>query len=139
MERSINMEEKIVWIINEMADYLNVSQMKKLQGCSDRTIQYYSSTLERMFQNIKKTIRKITTEEIRKYLVDYQKINNCGKVTVDNIRRNISSFFSWLEEEDYILKSPMKRIHVICICVRSICSQRSTIWENSKSRVAYYT
>lgn len=66
-----------------------------------------------MFQNIKKPIRKITTEEIRKYLVDYQKINNCGKVTVDNIRRNISSFFSWLEEEDYILKSPMKRIHKI--------------------------
>ncbi len=140
------MEEKIVLIINEMADYLNVSQMKKLQevllqtfsenqmpkkeisnndylqlfldakkieGCSVRTIQYYSSTIERMFQDIKQPIRKISTEEIRKYLVDYQKINNCSKVTVDNIRRNISSFFSWLEEEDYILKSPMRRIHKI--------------------------
>ena len=50
---------------------------------------------------------------MREYLVDYQKINNCGKTTVDNIRRNISSFFSWLEEEDYILKSPMRRIHKI--------------------------
>lgn len=143
---NINMEEKIVLIINEMADYLNVSQMKKLQevllqtfsenkmpkeetsnieylrlfldakrieGCSARTIQYYSSTVERMFQNIEQPIRKISTEEIRKYLVDYQKINNCSKVTVDNIRRNISSFFSWLEEEDYILKSPMRRIHKI--------------------------
>lgn len=58
-------------------------------------------------------IRKITTEEIRSYLSEYQKINNCSKVTVDNIRRNISSFFSWLEEEDYILKSPMRRIHKI--------------------------
>ena len=58
-------------------------------------------------------IRKITTDEIRGYLSDYQKINNCSKVTVDNIRRNISSFFSWLEEEDYILKSPMRRIHKI--------------------------
>lgn len=140
------MEEKIVLIINEMADYLNVSQMKKLQevllqtfsenkiskeetsnndylqlfldakkieGCSERTIQYYSSTVERMLQDIEQPIRKITTEEIRKYLVNYQKINNCSKVTVDNIRRNISSFFSWLEEEDYILKSPMRRIHKI--------------------------
>ena len=140
------MEEKIVQIINKMADYLNVSQMKKLQevllqtfsenniskeeisndeylqlfldakkieGCSARTIEYYSSTVERMLQNIKQPIRKISTEEIRKYLVDYQKINNCSKVTVDNIRRNISSFFSWLEEEDYILKSPMRRIHKI--------------------------
>ncbi len=143
---NINMEEKIVLIINEMADYLNVSQMKKLQevllqtfsenkirkeetsnsdylqlfldakkieGCSSRTIQYYCSTIERMLQNIEQPIRKISTEEIRKYLVDYQKINNCSKVTVDNIRRNISSFFSWLEEEDYILKSPMRRIHKI--------------------------
>ena len=55
----------------------------------------------------------MTTEDIRSYLADYQKINNCSKVTVDNIRRNISSFFTWLEEEDYILKSPMRRIHKI--------------------------
>ena len=140
------MEEKIVMIINEMADYLNISQMKKLQevllqtfsenaiqkeeisndeylrlfldakrieGCSERTIQYYSVTVERMLQSIENPVGKISTEEIRKYLVDYQKINDCSKVTVDNIRRNISSFFSWLEEEDYILKSPMRRIHKI--------------------------
>lgn len=63
--------------------------------------------------NIETPIRKICTDEIRGYLVSYQKINNCGKVTIDNIRRNISSFFSWLEEEDHILKSPMRRIHKI--------------------------
>ena len=56
---------------------------------------------------------QIATEDIRQYLIDYQKINNCGKVTIDNIRRNLSSFFSWLEEEDHILKSPVKRIHKI--------------------------
>lgn len=140
------MEEKVVSIINEMAEYLNVSQMKKLQevllktfseheaakaeisnseylqlfldakkieGCSERTIQYYRTTIERLLDTIATPIRKVTTEEIRHYLVGYQKINNCSKVTVDNVRRNISSFFSWLEEEDYILKSPMKRIHKI--------------------------
>ena len=145
-KRGISMEEKIVTIINKMADYLNISQMKKLQevllqtfskntiqkeeisndeylrlfldakrieGCSERTIQYYSVTVVRMLQKIKTPVRKISTEEIRKYLVDYQKINDCSKVTVDNVRRNISSFFSWLEEEDYILKSPMRRIHKI--------------------------
>lgn len=140
------MEEKIVKIINQMAEYLNVSQMKKLQevllqtfseseakkeeienseylqlfleakkieGCSERTIQYYRVTIEKLLQYIETPIRRITTEEIRRYLVEYQQINNCSKVTVDNVRRNISSFFSWLEEEDYILKSPMKRIHKI--------------------------
>lgn len=140
------MEEKLVNILNQMADYLSISQMKKLQevlfknlfaepvdqvdisnteylklfldakrieGCSERTLQYYRVTVERMLQKVSTPIRKITTEEIRAYLVDYQQDGRCSKVTVDNIRRNISSFFSWLEEEDYILKSPMRRIHKI--------------------------
>lgn len=140
------MEEKLVTILNEMAEYLSIAQMKKLQevllknlaenepqkaeisnaeylqmfldakkieGCSERTLQYYRVTVERMLQSTTTPIRKICTEEIRSYLSGYQQINGCGKVTVDNIRRNISSFFSWLEEEDYILKSPMRRIHKI--------------------------
>lgn len=86
---------------------------KRVEGCSDRTIKYYKSTIEHLMINVKTSVRKITTEEMREYLADYQKINNCSNVTIDNVRRNISSFFSWLEEEDYILKSPMKRIHKI--------------------------
>lgn len=88
-------------------------EAKQIEGCSERTIKYYKVTIEHLLKNVQKPIRKITTERMREYLVDYQKINNCGKTTVDNIRRNISSFFSWLEEEDYILKSPMRRIHKI--------------------------
>lgn len=88
-------------------------EAKTIEGCSDRTIQYYRVTIERLLNSVEDPIRKITTEEIRAYLSDYQKVNNCSKVTVDNVRRNISSFFSWLEEEDYILKSPMRRIHKI--------------------------
>lgn len=140
------MEEKVVIILNEMSEYLSVSQMKKLQevmlkvfaenteekhnipndeylkmflaakqieGCSDRTIQYYDVTIAKMLSKMTIPIRKITTEDMRAYLSDYQKINDCSKVTVDNVRRNISSFFSWLEEENYILKSPMRRIHKI--------------------------
>ena len=86
---------------------------KRVEGCSDRTIKYYKSTIEHLMINVKTSVRKITTEEMREYLAGYQKINNCSNVTIDNVRRNISSFFSWLEEEDYILKSPMKRIHKI--------------------------
>lgn len=86
---------------------------KKVEGCSERTIRYYKSTIEHLLLSIDTPVRKMTTEIIRNYLVEYQKINNCSNVTVDNIRRNLSSFFSWLEEEDYILKSPMKRIHKI--------------------------
>ena len=140
------MEEKIVVVLNEMSEYLSISQMKKLQeviirtfakneavkteisneeflnmflsakrieGCSERTIAYYQMTVQHMISTTEKNVRKITTEEIREYLANYQKRNNCSNVTVDNVRRNISSFFSWLEEEDYILKSPMKRIHKI--------------------------
>ena len=86
---------------------------KKIEGCSERTLDYYEKTIRHLLSSVETPLRKVTTDEIRAYLVSYQKINNCGKVTVDNIRRNISSFFSWLEEEDYILKSPMRRIHKI--------------------------
>ena len=86
---------------------------KTIEGCSERTIQYYRVTIKKMFESVTDVVRKITTEDMRTYLSEYQKLNNCSKVTVDNIRRNISSFFSWLEEENHILKSPMKRIHKI--------------------------
>ena len=66
-----------------------------------------------MLDTINISVIKITAEMLRKYLVEYQTINNCGKVTIDNIRRSLSTFFSWLEEEDYIIKSPMKRIHKV--------------------------
>lgn len=86
---------------------------KKVEGCSLRTLLYYGSTLSHFFSIIRDPVRRISTEQIRRYLADYQKINNCSNVTVNNIRRNLSSFFSWLEEEDHILKSPMRRIHKI--------------------------
>lgn len=100
--------------IHDNSEYLKAFlDAKRIEGCSSRTIKYYQVTAERMLLEINTPIRKITTEDLRDYLVDYQKINDCGKVTVDNIRRNLSSFFAWLEEEDYIIKSPMRRIHKI--------------------------
>ena len=86
---------------------------KHLEGCSDKTIRYYRCNIEKMLETIDIPVVKITTEMLRKYLVEYQLINNCGKVTIDNIRRSLSAFFSWLEEEDYIIKSPIKRIHKV--------------------------
>ena len=86
---------------------------KKIEGCSERTLQYYKVTVAHLLSQTENSVRKVTTEEIRAYLAEYQKNSNCSNVTIDNIRRNISSFFSWLEEEDYILKSPMRRIHKI--------------------------
>lgn len=86
---------------------------KRIEGCSERTIKYYQTTVKHLLSQTETNVRRISTEEIREYLSNYQKRNNCSNATVDNVRRNISSFFSWLEEEDYILKSPMKRIHKI--------------------------
>lgn len=86
---------------------------KRIEGCSERTISYYQTTVQHLLSRIETNVRKMTTEEIREYLSEYQQWNHCSNVTIDNVRRNISSFFSWLEEEDYILKSPMRRIHKI--------------------------
>jgi len=112
LKRLVKDEPEKKMISNE--EYLNkFLEAKKIEGCSERTIKYYKVTVEQLLKKVLYPIRKVTTEQMREYLVDYQKINNCGKTTIDNVRRNISSFFSWLEEEDYILKSPMRRIHKI--------------------------
>lgn len=86
---------------------------KKIEGCSERTLSYYKATIQNMFKEITTSVMQITTEMLRDYLAKYQLNNNCGKVTIDNIRRNLSSFFAWLEDEDYIIKSPVRRIHKV--------------------------
>lgn len=86
---------------------------KKLEGCSERTLRYYASTLSRFASFIAKPAHDITTDDIRQYLARYSRDGVAGKVTVDNVRRVISSLFSWLEEEDYIYKSPVRRIKKI--------------------------
>ena len=86
---------------------------KRIEGCSDKSLKYYKATIERMVNAISKSVNHIETDDIRNYLIKYQEENKSSKVTIDNIRRILSSFFSWLEEEDYILKSPVRRIHKV--------------------------
>ena len=86
---------------------------KKIEGCSEKTLTYYRKTIETMVSGINKKPSNITTDDLRVYLAEYQKNNNSSKVTMDNIRRIVSTFFSWLEDEDYIVKSPARRIHKV--------------------------
>jgi site-specific recombinase XerD len=86
---------------------------KRIEGCSEKSLKYYGSTLQHLLDAAKKAVREINTDDLRGYLAQYQQARNPGKVTIDNIRRIFSSFFGWLEDEDYILKSPVRRIHRI--------------------------
>lgn len=119
-------QEEIGNINNQ--DYMEMFlSAKRIEGCSDRTILYYKSTITNMLSYIKVPVRKMTTEIIRGYLLEYQSNGSCGKVTIDNIRRNLSSFFSWLEEEDHIIKSPIRRIHKVKsgVTVKEVISDES--------------
>ena len=86
---------------------------KRVEGCSEKSLCYYKSTIAIMLNNVGKTIEHITTDDLREYLTAYQREKGSSRVTIDNIRRILSSFFSWLEDEDYILKSPVRRIHKV--------------------------
>ena len=86
---------------------------KRIEGCSEKSLKYYKATIETMISTLDKEVKYIVTDDIRGYLTEYQEKNNSSKVTIDNIRRILSSFFSWLEDEDYILKSPVRRIHKV--------------------------
>lgn len=96
---------------------------KRIEGCSEKTLNYYQNTINTWLKTIDLELRGITTNDIRKYLAEFQEKNNSSKTTIDNIRRIFSSFFSWLEDEDYIVKSPVRRIHK----VRSEITVKETI------------
>lgn len=86
---------------------------KRVEGCSEKSLKYYKSTIEMMLDTLGKRIQEIETNDLREYLTNYQQEKKSSRVTIDNIRRILSSFFSWLEDEDYILKSPVRRIHKV--------------------------
>ena len=86
---------------------------KRIEGCSEKSLKYYESTIMALLDDLKKDVKYIVTDDIRTYLTEYQARKQSSRVTIDNIRRILSSFFSWLEDEDYILKSPVRRIHKV--------------------------
>jgi len=115
----IVLQKKLNTKNNQTYPYTNIEYMdmfisaKRIEGCSERTLAYYKATIEHMLSIIVTPLRQVQTDDLRAYLAEYQLRNNCSKTTVDNIRRNLSSFYSWLEAEDYIIKSPIRRIHKI--------------------------
>lgn len=95
-------------------DYLETYlDAKKVEGCSEKTLRYYEATITSFIKDIDKSIKSVTTGDLREYLTSYQQERNSSKVTIDNIRRIFSSFFSWLEDEDIIIKSLVRRIHKV--------------------------
>lgn len=101
-------------LVEDTTDYAKMFiAAKRIEGCSERTLNYYETTIKTMVDKLSKKVNFIETEDLRNYLSEYQAKNNCSKVTIDNVRRILSSFFAWLEDEDYIMKSPVRRIHKV--------------------------
>ena len=101
-------------LVEDTTDYAKMFiAAKRIEGCSERTLNYYETTIRVMIEKLSKKVNSIETEDLRNYLSEYQAKNNCSKVTIDNVRRILSSFFAWLEDEDYIMKSPVRRIHKV--------------------------
>ena len=107
------MEEEVNAALTNEQLLDNFLAAKRIEGCSEKSLTYYRATIETMIAKVKKNVREMETDDLRTYLTEYQREKNSSKVTVDNIRRILSSFFSWLEDEDYILKSPVRRIHKV--------------------------
>lgn len=108
LSHSAGMEESAK--VDTVACFINA---KRIEGCSEKTLSYYRQTIVSMLSGIEKEPQEIVTEDLRKYLTVYQMSRKSSKVTIDNIRRILSSYFSWLEDEDYIVKSPVRRIHKV--------------------------
>jgi len=92
-------------------------EAKQVEGCSLKTLDYYRNTLEKLQESLQMPFTQVETADLRSYLTQYERERGSSKVTIDNIRRIMSSFFSWLEEEDYIVKSPVRRIHRVKVAL----------------------
>lgn len=111
------LEETVQERENDTQNFLKIFlAAKRVEGCSEKTIRYYDSTIRNVLASIGKEVKDVTTDDLRVYLDEYQKRSEASKVTIDNIRRILSSFFAWLEDEDYIVKSPVRRIHKVKTC-----------------------
>ena len=99
---------------------------KRIEGCSGKSLKYYKATIEAMLCKLKKDVKHIVTDDIRGYLTEYQEKKKSSKVTIDNIRRILSSFFSWLEDEDYILKSPVRLPFTVAVDISYIDKEIQT-------------
>ena len=95
-------------------------EAKHVEGCSDKSLNYYKNVIRKMLDAIKKSVKEIQTDDLRQYLTNYQNERKVSKVSIDNVRRILSSFYGWLEDENYILKSPVRRIHKVKtdICIK---------------------
>ena len=114
--QAVLLDEHVV-VADSNDDYVKAFlSAKRVEGCSNKTVRYYDSTIRNMLAVVEKDVRQITTTDLRSYLDGYQQKSGASKVTIDNIRRVLSSFFSWLEDEDYIVKSPVRRIHKVKTC-----------------------
>lgn len=95
-------------------DLLNMFlSAKRVEGCSDKTLNYYENSIRRLFSAVDCHVTHMQTDDLRTYLSHYQQKSQCSKSNIDNIRRILSSFFTWLEDENFIIKSPVRRIHKI--------------------------
>ena len=123
----ITSREEVIVEDNSM-DLLNAFiSAKRIEGCSEKSLTYYQKTIESMIKKVAVPVQCVNTDGLREYLIAYQQERNLSKVTIDNIRRILSSFFSWLEDEDYIIKSPIRRIHK----VKTIATVKDTYTDES--------
>ena len=114
-------ESKDSVVDNHLTDFISA---KRVEGLSEKSLNYYQKTIKRMIEGVQKCVFEITTDDLRKYLSQYQEKNESSQITIDNIRRILSTYFTWLEDEDYILKSPIRRIHKIktCLTIKEVYS-----------------
>ena len=117
------LKERTVSIGNAKKDFKLIDlfiEAKHVEGCSDKSLKYYKNVIWKMLNVIKKNIKEIQTDDLRQYLTNYQNERKVSKISIDNVRRILSSFYGWLEDENYILKSPVRRIHKVKtdICIK---------------------
>lgn len=108
----IKLEEECTELSTQLDNTWHVLQCfaanKKLEGCKEKTLEQYLRTAKKFFGTIGKGYKDITKDDARYYLA--MRAPLVGPNTLVNEKRNLSSLFSWLHDEGYIPKNPLKNI-----------------------------
>lgn len=86
---------------------------KRLEGKSEKTLRKYQPELERLVGFLSKKLYEVEIYDLRLYLALYKENKKVSNRTLDNIRKTISSFFSWMHDEGHIGRNPAKALKQI--------------------------
>lgn len=86
---------------------------KKVQGLSERTLHFYLMELRKWSKRLGKGFLNVSADDIKITLAKRQLYDTVSAKTISNEMRVLSSFYTWMHNEEIVNVNPMAKIKII--------------------------